>query len=410
MRISSLCVVVIGALASCHSVVTREHRVRQLQDGTSGAGGESGGAGSQGTAEESGGGSDAGQAGEGGGQSGERGQAWHGVGGVSTDGGFPHVVGGNAGRDGGASDGGASDGGSVRRQGGSSCAHRCGEGHTCTFDGRACIKTVPSCTNAGTPGCGAVTIEGGSFKMGWRAVDPDAFAGEPVVLDAFAIDAYEVTVARFRVFWEAGHPLPSTVTYPNGQAVGPSADPAEPATSDVSDAYNWSTLPANREDFPINKVSWATAFAFCAWDGGRLPTEAEWEFVATGRAAPPLLSGRTYPWGEEAPACDKAQYIDCLSVLRSAAVGAFPHHAGVFQMAGNVSEWTADYYEAYGGRCWDGTEHKNPLCYRDVAGPWTARGGSFTASTQQLTGQWRLAASNISGARGMRCARAIKSR
>ncbi len=243
--------------------------------------------------------------------------------------------------------------------------------------------------------------------MGWRAAAPEAFAGEPVDVDTFAIDAYEVTVARFRVFWDAGHPTPQELGYPSGQRLSGAA-PIEPATSTDNLAYNWSRVPGDREAQPINRLYWDTAFAFCAWDGGRLPTEAEWEYVATGRGIDELEPGRTYPWGEAMPTCGLAQTWDCAE-FRTVAVDALAGYGGIFQMAGNVAEWTADDYEPFGGACWPGTRQKNPLCYRGDHGAWTLKGGSFTSSGDSLPGTWRFGSSSLSGARGMRCARDIAS-
>jgi formylglycine-generating enzyme required for sulfatase activity len=74
-------------------------------------------------------------------------------------------------------------------------------------------------------------------------------------------------------------------------------------------------------------------------------------------------------------------------------------------MAGNVSEWTADHYEEFGGSCWDGSVRQNPLCYQGGSGPWVAKGGSFVGTYHQLQGVWRYGTERLSGARGVRCAR-----
>jgi formylglycine-generating enzyme len=282
----------------------------------------------------------------------------------------------------------------------------CGDDLTCTSDG-VCIAKVRSCEQADTPGCGVVTISGGSFKMGWSAAHPEASAGQPISVDTFVIDAHEVSVARFRVFWEAGHPTAPPITYPDGQIV--TAGPAvEPGTTDENEVYNWSIFKDAREAHPINQVLWPTAFAFCAWDGGRLPTEAEWEYTATGRAVGDLSPGRTYPWGEVEPTCDLllANTLDC-GLNRTVAVDAQAGYGGVFQQAGNVSEWTADHYEEYGVRCWDGTARVNPLCYDDGLPPWTLKGGSFLGYSWQTVAAWRMGSESLSAARGMRCARDV---
>jgi formylglycine-generating enzyme required for sulfatase activity len=98
--------------------------------------------------------------------------------------------------------------------------------------------------------------------------------------------------------------------------------------------------------YPVVFVNWTDANRFCQWDGGRLPTEAEWEMAARG----PAPSKRTFPWGDEAPDCTKANMggpngcVGDTDLVGRRQWGASPW--GVLDMAGNVWEWTADWYDS----------------------------------------------------------------
>lgn len=168
-----------------------------------------------------------------------------------------------------------------------------------------------------------VEIPAGEFTMGNDAGDDDEKPAHTVTLEAFEIDLFEVTNAEFAKFVEAtGY---QTEAEKAGEA-------------------GWRAYAEGKDNHPVVKVTWNDANAYCQWLGKRLPTEAEWEKAARG------TDGRTYPWGNEwdpAKANVKESGFRGTIAVGSLGEGASPY--GVFDMAGNVWEWTADWYQAYPG-------------------------------------------------------------
>jgi sulfatase modifying factor 1 len=193
----------------------------------------------------------------------------------------------------------------------------------------------------------------------------------PVTLSTFELDRTEVTVAEY---FRCG-------------SAGPCAFP------DLSPAE---TRFFGRPDFPITHVRWDDAVTFCKWAGGRLPTEAEWEYAARGP------EGRVFPWGNiynpqvanhGGWAEDRTDSTDGFAEL--APVGSFPDGAtplGLLDMAGNVGEWVADVLEIdpSGRPVGYGADPQiDPPPKSGGGGPHVVRGGSFEDSPMWLRGAAR---------------------
>lgn len=115
-----------------------------------------------------------------------------------------------------------------------------------------------------------------------------------------------------------------------------------PASEDIPPRCSWDE--AGLDEHPMNCLNWEMAGAFCAWAGGALPSEAQWEYAARSRG-----QDVTYPWGEAEPSCDLLQSYeeDCCGLGSTCPVCSFPAGSteqGVCDLAGNIFEWTQDWY------------------------------------------------------------------
>jgi serine/threonine-protein kinase len=178
-----------------------------------------------------------------------------------------------------------------------------------------------------------VYVPGGEFEMGSAEDGDDEKPVHTVALSDFWIDQTEVTNAQYAAFLsEQGNQTEGGVTW---LALGD----ADCLIEQVDSKYQ---PKRGYDDHPVIEVSWHGAAAYCKWAGGRLPTEAEWEYAARGP------DGRIYPWGDDAPTCERAQFGECSG--RTVAVGSLPSGAswcGALDLAGNVWEWVADWYGDY---------------------------------------------------------------
>jgi formylglycine-generating enzyme len=169
----------------------------------------------------------------------------------------------------------------------------------------------------GKDGAPMVLVPAGEFFMGSPEGDDDEQPVHRVVLDSFYIDTFEVTNGRFAKFVAA---------------IG-----SEPPWG-----FADQETPVSYADRPVRWVNWLEATGYCLWAGKRLPTEAEWEKGARG------TDGRTYPWGNEPPTPAHAVFglkegADTVSPIGNREQGKSPW--GVHDLAGNLYEWVADWYD-----------------------------------------------------------------
>lgn len=198
-----------------------------------------------------------------------------------------------------------------------------------------------------------VDIPAGDFVMGSPDGDDDERPVRRVSLDAFSIAAHPVTNAQYAEFVRnTGHHAPDVRDLPSF------VTPASEATfRELASPYVWrgGDLPRDRGLHPVTLVTYADAVAYCVWLGTRvgravrLPSEAEWERAARGG-----IDGRRYPWGDEIDP-SRSNFLPDAGLKRmrgTRPVGTYPPNPfGLHDMAGNVWEWVADWYQndAYAG-------------------------------------------------------------
>jgi formylglycine-generating enzyme required for sulfatase activity len=202
---------------------------------------------------------------------------------------------------------------------------------------------------AGAAGAGdgaSAFVAGATFRMGTDAAEvprllqafgvkrAELFSGElpahEVTLGPFYIDRREVTNASYKKF------LDKNPRWRPGRV--------EPRLHNGNYLKHWDgdAYPEGKGAHPVVNVSWYAAVAFCRWAGKRLPTEAEWEYAARGG-----LAGRAFPWGDEPADKARANYL-AAGLGTTAPVGSYPASGyGLFDMAGNVWEYTADEWAPY---------------------------------------------------------------
>ena len=242
-----------------------------------------------------------------------------------------------------------------------------------------CSGVAPTCGPSGNGDCCASLQVPGNLptETFYRSYDGVTYTDKsyPATVSDFYLDKYEITVGRFRQFVNAGmgtqdkppedgagaHPLIEGSGWKSAWNTNlpANADALKTAMKCDSTFQTWTdAADGGNESRPQNCINWYEAFSFCAWDGGRLATEAEWNYAAAGGS-----EQREYPWGSGIDA-SKASYNDgsgCTGngnpdcVLTDLiVVGSKPAGNGKWghsDLAGNVWEWTLDWYATYHTSC-----------------------------------------------------------
>ena len=221
-----------------------------------------------------------------------------------------------------------------------------------------------------------VRIPGGEFAMGSDEFYPDEAPVRRVTVEGFSMDAHQVTNDQYAGFVEATGYVTVAEQVPAAELY-PGADPEDLVPGalvfvmskgpvDLRNYRNWwawtrgaqwrhPTGPGSDleglSDHPVVHVAYEDAMAYCAWAGGTLPSEAEWEFAARGG-----LDGTRFTWGDDDPQEDEPvantwqgrfpyENTEVDGYTRTSPVGSFPSNGyGLYDMAGNVWEWTDDWY------------------------------------------------------------------
>lgn len=258
---------------------------------------------------------------------------------------------------------------------------------------------VGAAAGASAPEEGMVRIPAGTFVMGDRGRTTGDSPGHDVTLEAFDIDAREVTTRQYRRFLEAAsrdhrycHPL-------------------EPPGKDHTPKY-WADPDYTRDALPVVGVDWFDAYAYAAWAGKALPTEAQWERAARGG-----LESAAFPWGDgenservantNLEAGERA--VDLPEADHGHApkpVGSFaPNGFGVYDATGNVEEWCRDWYD-------ESYYRRSPSS--EPAGPRggvlkVVRGASWHHGTGRVATRYTHAPDERAVFLGFRCVRTLAS-
>lgn len=297
-------------------------------------------------------------------------------------------------------------------------------------------KSVEIAFNGDSSNTDMVLISGGTFLMGGNnaQADKDEYPVHKVTINSFYMDVHEVTNAQFSAFIAATGYITTAEKKPDWEDLKKQLPPGTPKPDesqfvaaalvftppkyavDLNDYSQWWSWveganwkhPSGpksdikgKDNYPVVQVSWDDAMAYCKWSGKRLPTEAEWEFAARGG-----LKNKIYPWGDEGISVGKAKAnswdghfpesnLGKDGFIEIAPIKSFPANGyKLFDMAGNVWEWCADWYRNdYYQQITKPTGVNNPKGPEDSFDPdepytpkKVARGGSYLCNDSYCSG------------------------
>ncbi len=301
----------------------------------------------------------------------------------------------------------------------------------------SCGTLAATCGPMGNrPCCESPVVTGGTFFRSYDMADATyTDMTNPATVSTFRLDKYEVTVARFRTFVDASMgtqvnppPAGAGARTLSGMANQGGWDPSWNASLAINTGtlvanikceatyQTWTDSPGGNESRPMNCITWYEAMAFCVWDGGYLPTEAEWNYAAAGGG-----DQRALPWSSPAFSLTNddstyaSYYVDATkqcfgdgingcALTDLVPVGSKPAGDGMFgqsDLGGNAWEWVLD---------WHASPYANPCndCARlTPASNRVFRGGSFGTDATFLRAADRGddTPTSRSGSVGVRCSR-----
>jgi formylglycine-generating enzyme required for sulfatase activity len=282
------------------------------------------------------------------------------------------------------------------------------------------------CPTTPAPTAAKICVPGGFSILGDDRVDFDVISDLapvpslpllPVRVSSFLMDKTEFTVGRFN----------DLIAAMGVAAVDASLHLQNPADSSRCGCTWLGTAAHSNDALPLNCLSWDTARRICELEGGRLPTQAEWEHAARGRG-----QGLTFPWGDDQPECCRMSWgrwwtTGCLVMdpttpctgpgiqpagsppgdVAACAGQVNSSRDGILDLAGNLSEATLDRLTSYSDECWTqgrvGGIPVDPVCDTDGGEAHVAHGGDWSSGYLFATGAAREGWLGLSPLQGFRC-------